>query len=256
MSVEIECPSGLQLRIRGLKGKEGKLLADKNAIRQGTALDHMLSACTEEVMDPGPYSFTDNVDWNTVLLGDRFFALLQIRLATFGPKYTFRMQCRETGCRESFDWEVDLNDLEVQKLSEEDQDVIRAGGIFTTHLADGTGVKFRLATGADEKRAARNKTTEKALVDLLEMRITAIEGVGEYTADDIEKGRKVKSLRTYLDDLDWSDLIGLLNALDAHDCGVKTEIEVECPACRGVQEVQLPFDRGFFRPTETNGRSK
>jgi hypothetical protein len=29
---------------------------------------------------------------------------------------------------------------------------------------------------------------------------------------------------------------------------VDTAIEVECPECFTVQEVELPFDRGFFLP--------
>ncbi len=256
MSVEIECPSGLQLRVRGLKGKEGRILSDKTAIRQGTAFDSLLASCTEAVIDPGPYAFEDRVDWDKVLLGDRFYALLQIRVASFGPDYSFKCQCREGGCRETFDWEVNLNELEVQHLSDEDRDVVRAGGEFTTHLGDGTTVKFRLATGVDEKRAARNKTVDKALVDVLESRITSISGVGDFTEDDIKNRKVIKGLHTYLEDLEWAELVNLLNALDSHDCGVKTEIEVECPACRGVQEVQLPFERGFFRPGETNGRLK
>ena len=32
------------------------------------------------------------------------------------------------------------------------------------------------------------------------------------------------------------------------DCGVDTTIEVECPECFTVQEVELPFDKGFFLP--------
>jgi hypothetical protein len=78
MSVVIDCPSGLQLQIRGLKGKEGRLLSDRNAVRQGTVLDSLLVACTEAVLDPGPYTpkADGKLDWNQVLIGDRFFTLL------------------------------------------------------------------------------------------------------------------------------------------------------------------------------------
>lgn len=251
MSIDIDCPSGLQLRVRGLKGKEGKLLADKTAIRQGNVLDNMLSACTETVLDPGPYELrTDGkLDWNKVLLGDRFYTLLQIRLASFGPEYAFKVQCRDQACRERFEWGIDLNDLEVTRMSDEDRESFRSDGGFTTELSDGTQVKYRLATGADEKAVARNRTQDRALVDMLAMRIVAIDGVGEFKQGDA--GRPVRSVKGYLEDLEWSELVKLLNALDAHDCGVKTDIEIECPACGSVQEVQLPFERGFFLPTES-----
>lgn len=251
MSIEIDCPSGLQLRVRGLKGKEGKLLADKAAIRQGNVLDNMLTACTEEVLDPGPYETRSDgkLDWGKVLLGDRFYALMQVRMASFGPEYAFKVQCRDQACRERFEWDLNLNDLEVRRMNDEDRETFRSDGAFTTELSDGTKVKYRLAVGADEKAVARNRTQDRALVDMLALRIVSIEGVGEFKPTDA--GRAVRSVKGFLEDLEWSELVKLLNALDSHDCGVKTDIEIECPACGSVQEVQLPFERGFFLPTET-----
>jgi hypothetical protein len=249
----------MQLQVRGLKGKEGKLLGDRNAVRQGTILDKLLAACTEKVLDAGPYEVgpEGKLDWNKVLLGDRFYALLQIRLASFGPDYEFKTQCRDGNCRHRFDWKVDLNDLEVKPMSEEDRETFRSGGLFTTVLNDGKEVKYRLATGADEKRIARNRTTggDSAMLDMLASRINAIEGIGEVKQVDIGSSRVVKTIRSYLEELDWSELVGLLNQLDSHDCGVNAEIEIECPACGGVQEVQLPFERSFFLPTEVTATS-
>jgi hypothetical protein len=39
-----------------------------------------------------------------------------------------------------------------------------------------------------------------------------------------------------------------VEAADRVDCGVDTTIEVECPECREVQDVDLPFDSAFFLP--------
>jgi hypothetical protein len=257
MSVEIECPSGMQLRIRGLKGKEGRLLADKNALRQGTLVDTMLASCTEEIRDPGPYQFDgDKPNWDKVLIGDRFYTLLQIRLASFGADYSFKVQCREVACRQAFDWSIDLAELKIKQLSEADRATLRSGGIFTTTLGDGKQVKFRLATGADEKEVMRKRTVQQALPDMLALRIISIQGVGEFTEADVQQQKVIKGVQAYLDDLDWGELVRLQNKLEAHDCGVQTEIEIECPACSGVQEVQLPFDRGFFRPAEMGGSMK
>jgi hypothetical protein len=241
----------MQLQIRGLKGKEGKLLSDQQAVRTGAALDNILSACTEELLDPGPYDFEvgGKVTWSKVLVGDRFFILLQIRLASFGPEYEFKTQCREANCRTRFSFEVDLEkDLKVKRLTEEEQDTLRSEGTFSTKLADGREVHYRLATGADEKAAARHKAADRALVDMLASRITSIEGIDGPTEQDIVKGSIVKTVRTFLDDLEWSDLVTLMNALDEHDCGVDPQIEVECPTCGGLQEQTLPFDRGFLLP--------
>lgn len=258
MSVEISCPSGMQLQIRGLKGKEGRLLSDRNAVRQGLVMDSLLTACTEKVLDPGPYEVRENgtLDWGKVLIGDRFYTLLQIRLASFGPEYSFKAQCRDTSCRERFDQDVNLEtDLVVKTMSDEDRETFREQGLFETVLRDGKTVKYRLATGADEKKVMRNRTADSAMVDMLMMRIVSIDGVGEGKATDVGSGKTVKSIKTYLEDLEWSELVHLLNSLDDHDCGVNPEIEIQCPACGGVQEVQLPFERGFFLPQETSTRN-
>ncbi len=255
MSVEIDCPSGMQLRIRGLKGKEGKLLADRTAARQGTVLDSLLEACTEEVRDPGPYELKSNgkLDWNDVLLGDRLYVLLQIRLASFGPDYGFKTQCREATCRERFDYEIDLGkDLEIKRMSAEDQETLKQRGTFTTTLDDGKEVRYRLATGADERRAAKSRGSDGAMVEMLCLRITAIQGVGE---PDPTSLKPVQTIRAYLEDLDWGELVHLMNALNEHDCGVNTQIEIECPVCGAVQEVQLPLERGFLLPTENRSKN-
>jgi len=41
----------------------------------------------------------------------------------------------------------------------------------------------------------------------------------------------------------------LLGEFDRVDCGVETEIEIECPECFGVTRVELPFEKGFFLPS-------
>jgi hypothetical protein len=55
--------------------------------------------------------------------------------------------------------------------------------------------------------------------------------------------------------MEMADAAALLDSFDEADGGVETSIEVECPACGGVQDVQLPFERGFFLPT-TRTRSR
>lgn len=255
MSVQIECPSGLVLQIRALKGREAKLLTDKNAIRQGVFLDNILNACTEGVVDPGIYQASapnKPFDWGQVLIGDRMFALIKIREATFGSEYGFKVQCKDGLCRERFDYLIDLEQLGTKPLSQEDQEVMRGDGVFTTTLSDGKEVKYKLARGLDEKLAARSRSTDTAVIEMLSRRIVSIEGVGEVKQSDISSGRVVKGVRTYLEDLDWSELVKLLRRLDSHDCGVETEISIECPKCGGVQETQLPFERNFFLPMEGN----
>ncbi|MFC1706993.1 hypothetical protein ACFL59_09270 [Planctomycetota bacterium] len=80
MSENINCPSGLSGRIRGMKVGEERFLADCKLAKNGGQVDELLTACWEGTLDAGPYDFGDKViDRGRVLQGDRFFALLQIR---------------------------------------------------------------------------------------------------------------------------------------------------------------------------------
>jgi len=241
MPSTIICPSGLSGEIRGLKGKEGKLLADRTAARAGSTFEKLLSGCWLETHEPGVYELPEGapLDWAKVLVADRFYTLLQIRSLTFGDEYAFSVQCKHAGCRERFEWELSLKDLPVRPLSEEARAAFKAGNRFETKLPrDGRRVWFRLMTGADEARAAAalKAGRDGMLLTAIALRIVEIEGVAD------------KERRAFLDEMEMADATALLDRFEEADGGVETTIEVECPSCFGVQEVELPFERGFFLP--------
>lgn len=57
MSDTITCPSGLTGRIRGMKVREERILADRKLARRDAQIEQILAACWEETVDPGPYEF-------------------------------------------------------------------------------------------------------------------------------------------------------------------------------------------------------
>ncbi len=150
----IRCPSGLTGTIRGLKVREERVLADRKIAKAGGVVDELLRACWEETEDYGLYSFdAGKTDWDKVLQGDRFFALLQIRALTYGPDYAFAITYREDACRARIEWELDLDHLPVRPLCGESRDAFLAGSRIETRLPDaGHRVWFRLLTGADERK--------------------------------------------------------------------------------------------------------
>lgn len=239
MSHTITCPSGLAGRIRGLKTREERILADRKLARDGTQLDQLLAACWEETLDAGPYDFGGAVDWGKVLQGDRFFALLQIRCASYGADYAFTIPCESRACRARIAWEVDLRELPIRPLSPDSRARFVAGNRLDTVLgATGRRVTFRLPTGADERRMGqlRQSMGDRPLSTVLACRVEAIEGV------------EPRDRQAFIEDLPMSEVMGLLAEMDRVDCGVVTSLEVECPECLAVQGVELPFDRGFFLP--------
>jgi hypothetical protein len=236
----ITCPSGLTGSIRGLKVREERFLSDRKLQRAGGIVDELLRACWETTSDPGPYDFgAKTMDWDKVLQGDRFYALLEIRALTYGPEYAFSVVCREGACRARIDWELDVHALPVRPLSDESRAAFLAGNRFETRLPDaGNRVWFRLLTGADERKvpAIRKAAGERMLSAMLAFRCVDVDGVD------------ARDRRRFLEELSLGDADFLVDEFDRVECGVETKIEIECPECFARQDVQLPFDQTFFMP--------
>jgi hypothetical protein len=236
----ISCPSGLTGRIRGMKVREERVLADRKLAKSGGQVDELLSSCWEELVEAGPYAFPDGkVDWGRVLQGDRFYALLQVRVLTYGPEYAFGVPCQSAACRARIDWELDLTQLPVRVLSDASRAAFMADNRFETTLPDAdTRVRFKLLTGEDERRLPQfqRAAPEKLLSSVLAYRVLDVDGVD------------ARDKRRFLEDLTLRDADFLVDEFDRVDCGVDTTLEVECPECFMRQEVELPFDRGFFLP--------
>ncbi len=214
MSDVITCPSGLIGRVRGMKVREERILADRKLAKQGGQMDQLLASCWEEMLDAGPYDFGEHgkTDWGQVLQGDRFFALLMIRALTYGPEYAFGVGCQNDACRARIQWEVDLTQLPVRCLSDESRVAFLAGNRFETTLPDaGTRVVFKLLTGDDERKlpALQRAAPDRLLSAVLAYRVLEIDGV------------EPKSKRQFLEELTMRDADFLVDEFDRVDCGVE-----------------------------------
>lgn len=244
----IVCPSGLAGEVRGLKTKEANLFTDPNFLRSGTALEQVLANCWLATVEAPLYPFfteSNKVNWGNVLLCDRFYALMHVRVATYGAQYDFTLQCTHQLCRQKFEWSINLlDDLPVKLLPEESKRIFTEGNRFQAVLGD-TRVVYKLLTGNDERQVNnRMKQAKQQLGAVsriasiaLASRIVEIEGVH---AND-----KMK----WLEDLDMADVSAFIALMDESDGGIETSIEVECPHCGSIVGVeQLPFERQFWMP--------
>lgn len=248
-------PTGLAGHLRPMTTRDECLLAQRNAQRQGLVTDRLLDACWVETLDHGPYpdsAFDQDGKprWDQILTGDRYYAMLRLRVASYGPEYDFRTQCTAGRCRATIDWRIsldverqrdgdelaDTDGLVVVRWTPEQQESFRTGGNrFSTTLSDGSRVSFRLMTGQLERllfKAARADAPQ-AIEDALRMRIVEVEGV------------KPAELQRWVSTLRAKCAAELRDAMDQADVGVDTEIEIDCPTCGASQFVDLPFPAGF-----------
>jgi hypothetical protein len=266
--MEITTPSGLEGEIRHLSIGDGRHLTSLRASKSNKIPDYILSSCWTETADEGMYKFSSGKpNFGLVIAGDRDYSLMQIRIATFGPEYSFKIQCKSAMCNERFEWSIDLASLPVKPLKKKDRETFANGNRFEEMLP-GTNKKiwFMLATGNDllnaaaqrkqQKHKDRNKRLKASLnnddeqnliLESIVMRTLDIEGI---SLDEKNPVKKKKLIRAYLESPDLSLCIApkILDLFDSHDCGVETTIEVECPHCERKQDVNVPFDEDFFFP--------
>ena len=247
----IECPSGLKGEIRHLTIKDGRWLTNKQLQRKGKIIDRILQECWISTSDNGIYKFNGAPQWSDVLIGDRDYALIAIRHESWGA-YEFKITC--PSCEHRFVWDLDLEELleeQGKTLSKESKEIFANGNRFTVDMELGgkaRKVAFKLAIGKDaetafqeqrkgKRRRDRDRDREEnRLLDAAKVRLIDVDGIAPDDLDDYLESLPMKSLQVFI------------RAFDAKDCGVDTNIEYECPECGAQDEIDLPFDQGFFFP--------
>lgn len=234
---EVTCPSGLRGSLRGMKVKDEQLFADRKLVKAGKVISSLLDACWVETQDPGPYKMANKArpDWDSVLSADRTFLLIQLRIASYGPNYDFRVTCGS--CRHHFLWKVDLSKFEVVPVSEPGRQHVKTSEPLLVNLPDGRTVKCRLLTGSDEEffGSLGAKDEAKTLTYHLARRIVEIDGQKHW--------REVLQI---VEELEAKDADFLWNVTDDLEGGIDTQFDIECPSCFHPQQVILPFESGFF----------
>lgn len=248
--IELDCPSGLKVRLRGIKGKDLDGLRDKRRVATGEAISKLLDDCTLEVLEKGPYATAGTPDWSwkKALVGDRVRAIIGLRAATSGQMFGFRVRCGDPDCRSWIDWELDLMELPMKALPAESRERFVAGNRFSTVVAD-TEVTFRLNTGEDQARSIR-------LAEQLAAQKRRAKEAGE---KDVSSGQTLLGIASriievaghdevteFLADLELGEVTSLLKAMDKVDCGIETTIDVPCEKCGEVGRSELPLDATFF----------
>lgn len=251
----VQLPSGAVVEMRQLTVKEENYMASAARSRRGSqekVLIDILSRCTEGFIDPGPYPGAEQgnqVKWKEMLAGDFYAAMLGLRKISYreGSAYDIDVKCPNRGCNNKFGWTVNLDtDLTVKMLPEESAEKFKNGEPFVVEI-DGRKVSFKLQMVSDSEFQDKleRRFIGREMACMLRTRITAVEGVDS------------KDMMNWLDGEDRGPHEGLTSddaedlraAFVEVDCGVDTEVEVECTRsnCRDVFTLDLPFS-GIFTP--------
>lgn len=256
----ISLPSGMVGEIRGLAGRDGRYLTDERKIRDNEVEDFMLSHCWTRTLDPGPYALPGNgePDWNNILVGDRFYALIATQVATYPDKpYTLPLRCVQRACKKPYQWDIDLHrllDERTKTLAPEDREVFKAGNRFqgvVPYTKPPVPFVYKLKTGGDAKRLQKwieaKKVGPKKMVERQNQLVDSLGGSLWSIGDKTRR----EDIFDALEDLSLGSIDAMLPLIQEHDCGVDTNIDVQCPHCGEEMSISLPFGRAFFMPASS-----
>lgn len=262
-SIPVTLPSGLVVEISPLRMAEENKLAQVARTRGkfDDVLESVLASRMGAVHDPGPYkdlSVGDAVDWNSLLAGDTFAAMLELRKISYNEGNVFTvmdLSCPSGQCP-TFDYDIDLDtDVIRRDLDEAGQAHIR-DGIPLECVIDGRRVTFDLATGMSSKRVRKMDAQYPGRMMAVRMRarIREVEGIEAHDVMDWLDGNNGASKR--FAGLRAADSESLRDAMDEHECGIDTDVELTCEHCGRRYMIELPFDAGFLAPGTAIARRK
>ena len=240
MEHQVTCPSGLTGVVRELTVGDISALSGQNS---GDVLARLFSKVWLETVELGPYKFEvgkqiPTAEWSKVLLGDRAFLVYKLRELTLGDEFYFQQTCRN--CRRRFSWKLNLSELSISGLSPEMIEAMGADGLDATVEVTlprcGSRVGVKALTGIDQRNVENAASNGQSLeIAALLARLPYIEGA---TSPAERRG--------FVMGLHLLDSEFLRQTWERHDIMVQDTIEVECPNCRTVREVQIPVDEHFF----------
>jgi hypothetical protein len=252
---DVQLPSGLVVKMTPLR------MADENRLAQAAkandnfdnVIEAVLAARIGAVVAPGPYPHLvegGSIAWDDLLSGDTFAAMIELRKISYDDGKTFTvldLQCPSGQCPK-FDYDIDLDtDIIRRDLDAVGAEHVRNGVPLSCQI-DGHNVGFVLATGATVKRVRKldAQYPKRMMATRMRSRIVGVEGIEplnimNWLDGDNGASKAYPGLRA-------ADAERLRDAMDEHECGIDTEVEITCEHCQRRYMINLPFDAGFLAP--------
>ena len=262
-TIDITCPSGLAIRVRGLGGAEFDLYENKDVLHSNRLKTQLLEQCTVEVLhipafyDAEKVRGSRNLNWDEVLTCDRMYATFEIRKAgdrKEGHLYHAKFHCDNDRCNDPhYNRKVDLNELPVIELSDEAKECLARGvNEFPYTLEDGDVVVTRLLFGRDEAKIEKQRKLDKEqrMTTSMIPHIVRVETMdGAVITDAVEMRRWIRSRIGN----DWFEV---WSAIDTQDGGIDTNFETYCPECGNPFDEDFNVGTDFLNPSNKANRKK
>lgn len=218
------------ISMRAMTTKEEKMLIGSTG---NSAFDKVIGAC---IVEP------KNIPLGKLLIPDKHFLLLKLRILSYGSSYHATYKCPD--CGESHEYSLDLDELEIHELADDFVEPIE----FELPMS-GDSIGIRLLRDKDNKKvenkAKRLKRKAKgAMTGDISYILRLAEHLVLVNGEEIPANKK----QAYVESMHSRDSAYIRHQLNSIELGYDLQIYEDCPFCGSEVEFTLPMTEEFFRP--------
>ena len=218
------------VEIKYMTAKEEDILASVALLKKGLVIDRLLQNI-----------IVDDVDPDTLLIGDRSAIMVAARISAYGSAYPANVVCNN--CQESQIYNFDLkkmnlndNCFDAEFLQRSRASFDEKKGLFNIQLpASGVTLGMRMLTGTDEKATLEND--DSAVTTALSRFIVSVDG-----------NEDPQLVAQFVDSMLATDSRYLRMTLPGLTPSADLKQEFVCSKCKEVETREVPLTAEFFWP--------
>lgn len=244
----ITCPTGLSFDARRWNlGDQADLLDDKED--ESVILPiRMVDMAFQKLVDPGPYPFTDAIDWQKVTDSDLTSASIQIRRYS-KPVFSFNLPCQYCRKLDPEGLEIDLKDIVIFPASSAGIEVLRTGQPYQFNYKDDDGndlvIKMRPTLCKDINLMSSLQKQEPKYILVIRncmyiQEIAFAKGSGKAPIRDLI------NIKKFWIEQGWDFGAGIEDKIDELWGGPDLSFTYTCKLCKKEQDGSLPLDGSFY----------
>jgi hypothetical protein len=218
--------------VRYFTTKEEELLGRGGDAR--IMINALLAAC---VRLPG------NFPHDELLITDRMAALLAVRVLSYGSSYNFRFRC--SACGQQTSGTVDL----LGDLTTKNPDPALTEPIPLVLPITKIPVFARFLRGVDEEAIVKYAKRMKQASEAEGGDPSSIHRLARQMVKIGDKDLPILEREVLIRDLPMADTVAFRNTMDDLESGIDLTVRPTCKMCSAENELQMPFDLEFFRPS-------
>lgn len=214
------------IKLRPMSLADEEIISNQSYIKNGSVFRKLLNSCV-----------TSNIDCKELTPYDTYYLLYALRRITYGDDYKFEITC--SNCGKKFDYSLNVSDLAFDELTAEDN----AKSVVTLKLpVSKFTVTIKMITLGTEEEVNR-------LSRIYEAGDTVLGYVArtESILDTDEEPVNPDDYVDFYEALPGRDRAEITKAFEKIDNLKIPEVTVTCPKCGEEEQMQVPFNREFFR---------